>query len=61
MKQRFYFEAIAEQIEKRDISLGDLFQFNVEKIRCHIDLIGHVQVIFFFFFFRFLDNSQSES
>lgn len=44
IKQRFNFEARAEQNEKRDILSDNLFLSNVENIKCYIDLLRHVQV-----------------
>lgn len=44
IKRRFQFEAITKQIEKRDISFGDLFLVQCKENRILYYLLGHVQV-----------------
>lgn len=62
MKRRFQFENIAKQIEKHTFHWTIYFYSNVEKFKCYIDLISHVQVnITYGFFSRSLGINQSDS
>lgn len=41
-KQRFYFEAIAKQIDERSVSLDDPFWVQWSESKCYINLFGQL-------------------